>query len=118
MISRTRKALTLVLLLCPAFVPALAQDPLDIEPLRGIVPTGAYSFSRIEAIGLHGGNVMLNIPIVALPPGRAGQSAGLNLIYNSKLWNAAFWIQVHDPHHHSRRLLSCGLRARLPNRCL
>src|SRR5580698_5341586 len=47
------------------------------DPLVGFVPTGSYAVSDLESINMSTGNVVLRIPIVSLPPGRAGLSAGL-----------------------------------------
>ena len=66
-----------------------AQDPpLEKNPLRGFFPTGSYSLSDIETINNVNGNVILRTPIASLPSGRGGLSAGVSLIYNSKLWEA------------------------------
>ncbi len=54
---------------------------------RGLNPGRSYAVSDIETIGLFSGNMMLNMPLGALPPGRGGMSAGIGLSYNSKLWD-------------------------------
>jgi len=50
-------------------------------------PAGSYAISDIETINMVNGNLALNIPLAALPPGRGGLSASLNLFYNSKIWD-------------------------------
>jgi hypothetical protein len=70
-----------------------ADAGLTQSPLRGIIPGHSYSISDIETIGTANGNVMLDIPIVSLPPGRGGLTAGLRLHYDSKIWNASATIQ-------------------------
>src|ERR1700682_1455068 len=70
-------------------VALFGQDPpLEKNPLRGFLPTGSYSLSDIETINNTNGDVILRIPIASLPSGRGGLSAGVSLIYNSKLWEA------------------------------
>jgi hypothetical protein len=82
-ISPLALACNLVLIICSALT-SYAQDE---NSRRGFYPGGAYGSSDIERYNTINGNLILNIPISALPPGRAGQSAGVNLIYNSKLWD-------------------------------
>jgi len=57
-------------------------------PKRGFNPAGSYAMSDIETIDTTGGDMMLHIPIAALPPGRGGLGAKLSLVYNSKLWDS------------------------------
>lgn len=51
------------------------------------MPAGTYSVSKVEAVNPVNGNVMLRIPLVSLPPGRGGMSVGVNLLYNSLLYD-------------------------------
>ncbi len=51
------------------------------------MPAGTYSVSEVETVNPVNGNVMLRIPLVSLPPGRAGMSVGVNLLYNSLLYD-------------------------------
>lgn len=74
--------------------PTLAQlappsDPSSetFSPGRGMKPAGAYAIGDIETINMVNGNLALNIPLAALPPGRGGLSGSLNLFYNSKIWD-------------------------------
>ncbi|HEY9401489.1 MAG TPA: hypothetical protein VIQ24_02260, partial [Pyrinomonadaceae bacterium] len=64
-------------------------------PERGFSPGGSYAGSDVETIDQQSGNLMLNVPLGALPAGRGGMSAGLNLRYNSKLWDVE--SNVHEP---------------------
>ena len=57
------------------------------SPDRGFKPAGSYAVGDIETINTTNGNLMLHLPLAALPPGRAGLGAGVNLLYNSKLWD-------------------------------
>jgi RHS repeat-associated protein len=70
---------------------ARAQDPSsnppDSMPNRGFFPGSSYSIENIEAINNITGNVTLAIPLGSLPPGRGGSSYGLNLIYNSAVFD-------------------------------
>ena len=57
-------------------------------PDRGFSPEKSYSVSDLETISLQSGNLMFNLPLGALPPGRGSAGGGINLSYNSKLWNS------------------------------
>jgi hypothetical protein len=61
---------------------------LDQTPQKGLIPDFSYNLSNIETISNANGNVSLRIPVATLPRDRDGQQASLNLIYNSKLWEA------------------------------
>ncbi len=50
----------------------------------GYRQTGAYSISDIETVNMSNGNLMLNLQLASLPPGRGNVSAGITLSYNSK----------------------------------
>ena len=76
----------LVLILFFSVVNIQAQD--DDNPKRGFSPGGSYAISQIEMINKTDGNLMLNLPLASLPPGRTGLSATVHLTYNSKLWNS------------------------------
>ena len=53
---------------------------------RGFVPTGSYQLSEIETVNTKNGNVMLQVPLASLPPGRGGNPGfELTLNYNSNL---------------------------------
>ena len=56
-------------------------------PDRGFNPGKSYAISDIESIGQQSGNLMLNLPLGSLPAGRGGMSAGVNIRYNSKMWD-------------------------------
>ena len=58
------------------------------SPNRGFNPGNSYAMGDIESVSTANGNVMLHIPFAALPAGRAGLTAKLNLVYNSKLWDS------------------------------
>jgi hypothetical protein len=82
--NSTRLALLIAVLLTGTL---LAQPPtFDDKPLRGFIPSGSYAPSEIETINMQNGNLILNIPIVSLPPGRGGLTATLNANYNGKLY--------------------------------
>jgi RHS repeat-associated protein len=63
------------------------QSDTTAEPQRGFRPGGSYALSNIESINTVNGNLMMNLPLGALPAGRGGLSAGINLLYNSKLYD-------------------------------
>ena len=62
-------------------------DPSN--PKRGVVPGSSYSMAGVENINLTSGNVMLNMPLAVLPPGRGGMSGSIGLSYNSKLYDTS-----------------------------
>jgi RHS repeat-associated protein len=63
-------------------------------PKRGVIPTGAYALSDIETVDMQSGNVLYRIPVTSLPPGRAGWTAGLSLIYNSQAYDLSFAVDA------------------------
>jgi YD repeat-containing protein len=73
----------------------LAQSDPDpvITPARGFYPAHSYSISDIESIDAATGALSLRIPITELPPGPAGFTSGLSLVYNNKYWES---YPVHD----------------------
>ena len=84
-----RLVLVAAVMVGPA-IPGVAQlPPTEQIPLRGILPTGTYAVPDIETIDPATGNVFLKIPLATLAPGRAGLSASVSLVYNSKLWQAS-----------------------------
>jgi RHS repeat-associated protein len=74
----------LVLIVCNA----LTSYSQDENPQRGFHPGGSFAISDIETINNTNGNLILNVPIGALPPGRNGLTAKVGLTYNSKIWDA------------------------------
>jgi RHS repeat-associated protein len=76
----------LALIMCSALA-GFAQDETP-NPQRGFYPGGSFAISDIESINTVNGNLILNIPIAALPPGRNGLTGKVSLAYNSKLWDA------------------------------
>ncbi len=76
-------SLTIIITLAASF--AIYSQPQS--PERGTNSNKSYSVSDIETISMQSGNVMFNVPLGSLPPGRGGMSAGLSLNYNSKLWD-------------------------------
>ena len=81
------------LLLAPALAALLPASAALVRaqsvesPERGFHPSGSYALSKLEAISMSGGNLSMQIPVGGLPSGRGGLSAGLSLIYNSKVWD-------------------------------
>src|SRR5258708_38709481 len=59
----------------------------DAGPKRGFQQGGSFALSDIESINTTNGNLMMHFPLASLPVGRNGLTAGINLIYNSKLYN-------------------------------
>lgn len=102
-----RMALRIITIIIGIFLtgqifPTQAQSTTT-APERGVSSNKSYSISDIETIGLYSGNLMFNVPLGALPAGRGGMSAGINLRYDSKIWDMfSFDIQrfttTHDVH--------------------
>jgi RHS repeat-associated protein len=57
-------------------------------PARGFQPGGSYALSDIETINTTNGNLILNLTLGRLAPGRGGLSGQLNLHYDSKLYDS------------------------------
>jgi RHS repeat-associated protein len=79
---------TFALAMCVCTSSVWAQQ-LNI-PQRGVVPNGFYEVSEIETIDAVSGSVSLQIPITSFPPGRAGLTHGIELLYNSRIYTGAF----------------------------
>jgi hypothetical protein len=78
-------AAIVLLMLCLNALVARGQN--GAQPQRGFYPAGSYALSDIETINTVSGNMMFRVPLVSLPPGRSGLSAGISLVYNSKLYD-------------------------------
>src|SRR4051794_18766237 len=90
---RASVMLALISLWVNSSVAIYAQEETTLQretttaPQRGFEPGGSYSLSNIESVNTTNGNLMLNIPLGGLPAGRGGLSAGINLLYNSKMFD-------------------------------
>ena len=58
----------------------------DQDPKRGAYAGASFASSQIESVNITNGNLLVDLPLVSLPAGRNGLSAGVRLNYNSKLW--------------------------------
>lgn len=77
------------------------------SPERGFNPGKSYLVSDIETIARQSGNLMMNVPIGSLPPGRGEMSASLGLHYNSKLWDSlTVSDEEEDPNYRDTVVLS------------
>src|SRR5438270_849690 len=56
-------------------------------PDRGMYPLASQLVSDFETINTATGNLVYQFPLAKLPPGRAGFTADLNLIYNSAIYD-------------------------------
>ena len=75
-----------ILFLCSAAIISRAQLPPS--PQHGFQPAGSYALSSIESINTANGNVIMTVPLAALPVGRGGTSGfQVALTYNSKLYD-------------------------------
>ncbi len=81
----TRALCPVVLML--AGTTSLAQAQQVPTTARGFQPAGSYALSDLETINTVNGNMILNFPLGKLAPGRGGLSAGINVNYNSKLYD-------------------------------
>ena len=83
---RTHQAVAgLTLLLASVTDLAHLNYPLMMAS-RGVVPDGLYLIGQIEAIDAVSGNLALQIPLAALPPGRSGSGIGCTPHYNSSIF--------------------------------
>src|SRR5882757_2286286 len=66
---------------------SFAQE--ERSPNKGFQAGNSYSISDVENVNLQNGDLLLNIPLASLTPGR-GTSPGYTvaLHYNSKLWDS------------------------------
>jgi hypothetical protein len=104
-----RKSRNLIpgLVSCVVFLICLSATVAAQEksPERGFRPAGSYALSDIETISTTSGNMMVKVPLAGLPAGRGGLSASLNLLYNSKLYDAfPMGIQVNQSYYDVTRL--------------
>jgi len=60
----------------------------DASNKRGFQPGNSFAIGDFETINTTNGNWMLKFPLGSLPGGRNGLSAGINLFYNSKLYDS------------------------------
>jgi RHS repeat-associated protein len=67
-----------------------AEDRV-ISPSLGFQPAHSYALADIESIDKATGSLALHIPLAQLPPGPAGFTAGLTLVYNNKYWEIEPW---------------------------
>jgi hypothetical protein len=58
----------------------------DQDPKTGTYAGASFASSQIESVNITNGNLMVDLPLVSLPAGRNGLTAGVRLSYNSKLW--------------------------------
>lgn len=61
-----------------------------VSPVRGLVPYGSYNLGDTETIDEATGALQLRIPLAALPAGRAGHSAGIDLTYSSRIFDTFY----------------------------
>src|SRR5215213_3151167 len=73
----------LFIFIVPTFVAGQGSTPA-----RGFQPGGSYALSDIETINTTNSNLMLNLVLGKLAPGRGGLSAQLSLHYDSKLFDS------------------------------
>lgn len=89
--SITKASLKLIALIIGIFVfgqsVLVSAQPVTKSSDKGFTPGKSYLISDIETISRQGGNLMLSVPLGSLPAGRGGMSAGINLKYNSKIWD-------------------------------
>ena len=83
-----------LILILTLFTDALGQGS---TPDRGFQPGGSYALSDIETVNTNNGNLMLNLALGKLAPGRGGLSGQLILRYDSKLYDSQIqWYQDWD----------------------
>jgi hypothetical protein len=98
MIRALSRRLKLTAILCTAsllivLLPSLVAGQ-GSTPNRGFQPGGSYALSDIETVDTINGNLMLNLALGKLGPGRGGLSGQLIFRYNSKLYDSRTqWYQ-------------------------
>ena len=70
-----------------------AQE-LEKQPLKWFFPSSTFDMSGIETVNTSNGGLTVRIPLVSMPPGRGGFAPGINLVYNSKQWQAAATVRT------------------------
>src|ERR1044072_1144586 len=53
----------------------------DQDPKTGTYAGASFASSQIESVNITNGNLMVNLPLVSLPAGRNGLSAGVSVNY-------------------------------------
>lgn len=79
---------TLFLLIALIAISVCDVKGQEKNPQRGFQPGNSYALSQLESINTTNGNLILNIPLGQLPPGRGTLSGGISLRYNSKLYDS------------------------------
>ena len=74
-------------------LPGADENVLNTKARRGVSPTGTYAAGGIDSIDTASGNLSVRIPITTLPVARGGQSTGLELVYNSAIYDIRQEIQ-------------------------
>lgn len=83
--------------LTPAGAPGQIREPGDIQPARGIAPTGVYRIEDMETVNPVSRKQMLSIPIAELPANRGGDPGfRLTLTYNAAIYQATSDYTNHD----------------------
>jgi len=73
--------------------PNYGQWPLELGA-RGFISGAPYDLSSFDSINAVNGNVVLSVPLAALPAGHAGSGLNLTLNYNSSMFDAfAHYVQ-------------------------
>src|SRR5258708_630239 len=72
-----------LLLLTLACIGLTAQN----FPARGFLPGNTFDLSQTEDINLVSGNMIVRAPLYKFPPGPAGQSMEIGLVYNSFIYD-------------------------------
>src|ERR1051325_5561743 len=89
LIIRTNKSGLVISFLCLSIIFTAATatgQTQDQDPKTGTYAGASFASSQIESVNITNGNLMVDLPLVSLPAGRNGLSAGVRLTYNSKLW--------------------------------
>jgi RHS repeat-associated protein len=101
-------------LLSAIFLAALAfaqVNPLETRPQRGFMPTAANLVSEFDTISPVNGNVSFSIPLASLPSGRGGHSFGVDLVYNSQIYDIMMGRRTSYVFSPARSVLTQELKA-------
>jgi RHS repeat-associated protein len=86
--------LLLVIICGPLSAQDPAADPPSLSGGGGSSATSSFALDRIESVNSINGNMSLRIPAAHLPPGPAGLSVGVDLVYNSTIFDLQTSVQV------------------------
>ena len=74
-----------------------SQTSNPTRPDRGFYPNGSFAAGEFDTINNVNGNVIARVPITNLAPGRGGSQFGVNLTYNSAIYDTTGVVNTAIP---------------------